>query len=42
MNKIGMTDTGLNIMYPDINKDNYLCEHVLYKITRKMWVANNI
>ena len=40
MNHIGMTDTGLNFMHPYINKSSDLCEHVLYKITRNIWMAN--
>ena len=41
MNKIGMADTGLNFMHPDINPTSDLCEHVLYKITRKMRLTYN-
>ena len=40
MDHIGMTDAGLNFMHPDINKSSDLCEHVLYKITRNIWMAN--
>ena len=40
MNQSGMTDTGLNFMHPYINKSSDLCEDVLYKITRNIWMAN--
>ena len=36
MDHVGMTDTGLNFMHPDINKSNDLCELVLHKITKNI------
>ena len=36
MDHIGMTDTRLNFMHPNINKFRDLCEHLLYKITRNI------
>ena len=41
MNKIEMTDTGLNFMRQVIDTTTNLCKHVLYKITKDMWMANN-
>ena len=34
MNHLGMTNTGLNILHSDIDPSSFLCEHVLYKITK--------
>ena len=40
MRKIGMEDTGKNFMHPDIDVNNPLCEHVLYKINKSQWAQN--
>lgn len=40
MQRIGMFNTGNNFMHPDIEITHPLCEHVLYKITRREWERN--
>ena len=41
MKKIGMTNTSQNFMHPAVPKDNPLCEHVLYKMTKAEWRQNH-
>ena len=38
MIKLGMSDTNQNFFHPEIEHDNLLSEHVLYKITRSEWL----
>lgn len=40
MRKIGMWDTNQNFMHPDIDASSPLCEHVLYKISKRAWEKN--
>ena len=38
MHRLGMINTHKNFLHPNIDLSNSLCEHVLYKITKNMWV----
>ena len=37
MQKIGMMNTYKNFFHPKISREHILCEHVLYKITRRQY-----
>ena len=42
MERLKMVNTKENFEHPDIPKNNLLREHVLYKITKQEWVANDL
>ncbi|MBN7798319.1 GNAT family N-acetyltransferase [Parahaliea mediterranea] len=39
MRRLGMDNTSRNFSHPAVPADSALCEHVLYKISRKQWGA---
>lgn len=39
MKKIGMVNTGMDFLHPNIKEDDWLCRHVLYKIKKEEWLG---
>ena len=37
MQKIGMSNSGENFMHPNVEPSSPLCEHVLYKLSKRTW-----
>ncbi len=42
MERLKMVNTKENFEHPDIPKNNPLREHVLYKITQRQWLENDL